>query len=239
NDLTDVLSRTDGQPRLATRLPGRQGPSLLAMLLGMLETTAHAAVPEGFKEFDWQAMLDHGIPADLIELGKARLNDLEDFQSGFINPYVLETAMVHPEFFRENLLIESDAAQIGWRHARRTLLDIFVRSREAGADVCLVVIPSTLQVSDSHYSLYERMLFDMDPRLLTTNRPQQLLADLCRQADVPIVDLLPAFREDPEDLYWLNDDHMSEKGHRLAWRVLREQYLDEWLARQTASADHP
>jgi hypothetical protein len=101
-------------------------------------------------------------------------------------------------------------------------------AHQAGAQVCLVAIPSTVQVSRSHYDFYRRACFELDDRLLISTTPQDRLAELCRRKRAAFVDLLAPFRQAAaagESLYWENDDHLSQAGHLLAFKVIDQQFL--------------
>jgi hypothetical protein len=254
NDLTDVINRPGGVPR-----SGQQASVFnlnvdrwSAPILALIETPAYArtapaqtaAQPSGqppdagvppLEAFNWQIFQHYGIDPELIELARQRLRYPNDVESGYVNPHLLGTALRDRDYIVDNILMESERARIIWDEIRRLLLESFVAARANGADVCLVVIPSTVQVNRSHYDFYRRCTFTVDERLLDSRRPQDALAELCRDAAVPIVDLLPAFRVSSGELYFLNDDHLNQAGHELAFKVLREQFLDDWCARHPAA----
>lgn len=86
------------------------------------------------------------------------------------------------------------------------------------------VMPQTLQINDSHHPFYRRVGFVIGPTFLTTNVPQDLLGEFCRQRRLRCHDLLPAFRRHRDrELYREDDDHWNLDGNRLAFELIRTE----------------
>jgi hypothetical protein len=155
---------------------------------------------------------------------KSRLDDIEETISSTaarpLNPFLLETARVLPQYINANILIEGSAAR-AWDDVGETLRRIKARTEELGAKLIIVVIPSTVQVNASHMEFYRNLGFEVDPRVLSSDRPQKLLARFCAEERLDLIDLLPAFRAaQPRELYLDNDDHWNTDGNRLATEVI-------------------
>ena len=108
-----------------------------------------------------------------------------------------------------------------------------------GAEFCVVVIPSTVQVDRSHYEFYRKATFVLDDRLAGSSTPQDRMKEFAAREQIRCIDLLPGFKTAPDTaaLYWENDDHLSEMGHILAFKTLREQFLDEWTEAQDPASE--
>jgi len=103
--------------------------------------------------------------------------------------------------------------------------------RGAGAKLVVLVIPDEFQVdAKKRATLCER--FELDEKEYDLEQPQRAVAELCRKADVPCVDVLPAFRAEGAQggLYLDLDTHWNAKGHALAGSILAP-VLERLLAR--------
>jgi hypothetical protein len=65
----------------------------------------------------------------------------------------------------------------------------------------------------------QRGRFDFD-------MPQSMLKEMFTEAGMPVIDLLPYFREDPRCLY-SNDTHWIPEGHALVAAAIYERLTDE------------
>jgi hypothetical protein len=162
----------------------------------------------GPPEFDFDAMLADGLDADLVE--RAR--------SGEVNPWLLLIPEdVRGRYLATNLLIESDESRAGALELRRILGEIDSETRAIGAGLLIVVFPATTQVSRSHFDFYERAGYDPDPRTLTGNAPQRMIAEYASALGAPVLDLLPVFRAHADEaLYRPYDSHLTARGNALA-----------------------
>jgi len=87
-----------------------------------------------------------------------------------------------------------------WERIRSQILEIQDAAEEHGARLLLVVFPTKSQVMSKDAPLV----------------PQEVLADFAQRIDIPIVDPLPAFREQGPSLVFADDfSHPSAFGHQL------------------------
>jgi hypothetical protein len=235
NDLTDVLYRPDDTPRRRDGLAPfvKLAPTPTAMLIRFLDPAATARAEEPADRFDWNKMLERGIAPDLIEKAKNRIKNPNDISPNCVNPHLLDLALNYPRYIVDNILMATPEAQGAWKKGKAQLEDIADLAEKRAADFCIVVIPSTVQVDRSHYEFYRKAAFELDDRLLDSTAPQDHVRSFCKARHIPCIDLLPRFKAAPNkrELYWENDDHLSEAGHVLAFKILSEQYLDAWTNR--------
>ena len=88
----------------------------------------------------------------------------------------------------------------------------------------LLVIPRSLQIYDWEFARWEKA-YHIPREQLELDRPQSVLAGWVAQSQVPLCDLLPAFRQHAEAhsgdrLFYYPDSHMNAAGHRLTAEVL-------------------
>jgi len=84
-----------------------------------------------------------------------------------------------------------------------------------GIDYLIFLIPRDVQVSKKEWTpLYEE---SMNEQLYQDTIPQKIFTDFAFVQNIPIINLLPAFRERySSELYFLTDPHWQKEGHRLA-----------------------
>ena len=98
-------------------------------------------------------------------------------------------------------------------------------ARGHGVPLVVAVVPMRHQIVEAR---------DLDPRLV--EHPNRLVSELASKAGLPVIDLLPAFRESAlaggPALYFRSDPHWTAEGHRLAGDALFDSLLAHgWIAR--------
>ena len=76
----------------------------------------------------------------------------------------------------------------------------------------VVLIPDENQINRD---LQQLLLIDQDRGKFDFEMPQSMLSEMFADAAIPVIDLLPYFRQDRQCLY-MNDTHWTTEGHKLA-----------------------
>lgn len=139
-----------------------------------------------------------------------------------VNPFLLAMA---PErkatFLADNLLMETESNRRAAARLVDILSDVNSISQSIGARLLIVIFPETTQVNHSHFEFYQKAGLTTDERTLNTAVPQELIKDAGFRLDIPVLDLLPAFRERMEqELYRDNDMHFNDEGDALAAELI-------------------
>jgi lysophospholipase L1-like esterase len=97
-----------------------------------------------------------------------------------------------------------------WPDERATLLAMRDRARSGGASFLVLAVPWEPQ---------------LDPAVLAPERdvalkPQRMLADVCAEADVPLLDLAPAFEAHAGTRLYVDGIHLTREGHEIAAREI-------------------
>jgi hypothetical protein len=93
-------------------------------------------------------------------------------------------------------------------------------AREHGASVGIVLLPIAHQLSDTTFALFRRQARDTTVPM-DLERPQLLVKAIADSLGIPVIDLLPGFRQwvtqhPDSSLYLKWDGHWNATGHRLA-----------------------
>jgi hypothetical protein len=96
-----------------------------------------------------------------------------------------------------------------WDTTRRLLDQVVDTTRQHGVKFVLVVLPIRWQT------------LAPDPNIEA--RYQQVMASYVREQSIPEVDLLEAFTENRDDELFVDDYHLSERGHSVAMTAMLEQ----------------
>lgn len=117
------------------------------------------------------------------------------------------------------------AGSPAWDVTADILSELHRDIRARGIPALFVLIPSHYQVEPDRLREHARAL-GIDPARLDAEQPNRLLGERLRRRGIPVVDLLPVFREAAEggaELYGRIDPHFSPEGHRAMWRETREK----------------
>ena len=138
-----------------------------------------------------------------------------------VNPFLFDLGREKPNYILDNLLIATEENQNAWRETRSILAKIHRLSQEMNAKLVIVIYPHTVQINRSHFDFFRKLHFNLDENTLTSDKPQGLLKDFCRQKEIPCLDLLPAFRQSRDaEFYQPFDDHLNARGSKKAARSI-------------------
>jgi hypothetical protein len=115
------------------------------------------------------------------------------------------------------------------RQRARTSIEQIARIARSGAadgiPVAVVLIPDENQLNEA---LQRELLSGAERAEYDFAMPQRMLTELFAKEGIPVIDLLPAFEQDPRCLY-MNDTHWTEEGHALAGSVIYRSLLDSGI----------
>lgn len=165
----------------------------------------------GPRPFDWDAFARAGIDPGLIE----------DAKQQRINPYLMELSVRSPEHLLDNILMERDVNRRAWLRVQDLLDALREECRARGARLLIAVFPRSIQIDRSLFGFFEKLKFQLDARTLETARPQEGMAAYAARSGVPVLDLLPEFRQRRSvPLYRKSDDHLNRAGNAVAAELL-------------------
>ena len=236
NDLSDVFYRKEQIPRqpkhnetyvvAGEAAPVEESPVAVQKDSG----AAEKPMPVGNK-FDWEKFKQSGIDSIYIEYAKNRIRYPSRIGTEYINPHLLVLASWKPTYLTDNILMESAESLMGWYYTLVQYESLLNEANEIGADVHFIVIPSTVQVDTSHNAMYRNLLFEVRDELVASTKPQARLKEFAEYSNAYFHDVLPLLeaQSNTEDLYFVNDDHLSAKGHQLIFEQVKKDILDPYL----------
>lgn len=231
NDLTDVMLRNDDTPKINTH------PFYSTKKQKQEKPKNFEDVPEGYdieaalSRFDWEKFKAKGIDSTMIEYAKNRLRNPNKIGPEYVNPYVLNMAAWNDNYLIDNNMINSNKSKGAWYKILKKFEAIMRITDDLGAELCIVSIPSTVQVDTSHFEFYKKNTFVTPYELTKANKPQKLLEDFTKASGITYVNLLPLFKKhkNTASLYFENDDHLSEIGHNYAFTFVEKEILLPFL----------
>ena len=163
------------------------------------------------KAFNYKKFSAYGIKSESIALAK----------SGKLNPWLLEASVKDKDYLADNILIETKDSMIAWEKTKELLCEIKELCNKINSQFVIIIFPSTVQVDRSHYVFYKNLGFNIDERMLFSDKPQRLLKDFCNDNNIAYLDLLAHFkREGQTDLYSENDDHLNKIGNAFSTKII-------------------
>lgn len=140
-----------------------------------------------------------------------------------MNPFLLEMLHKHPEYFRLNLLMEGEGAEAAWSRSRQLFGELVTLAKESHAKVLFNIFPSPVQLSGSHVDFLKKLGYDIDRRVLGTTLPQKRFMEFCQGEKLYCNDLTRELRKHGNEKLFLDyDDHLTLRGHELAFTLIRE-----------------
>lgn len=215
NDLTDTVNHNMYNATTGTRLKGLVRDAVRGLYI-------YNFYLQKRNQLGWSTASAAAPPLGDIAVDE-RL--LKAHKEGRVPEHHLWTASnnTQPNFYLENLLIESVQSQEGWRRIEALLDGMRDASMAHGAKLSIVVFPAALQVSKSDFAFAEMIGMRTSEETLTGNEPQRRLLEYCASRKIACLDLLPVFRKHRDKrLYLEYDDHLSLAGNKLAAQAISE-----------------
>jgi hypothetical protein len=111
----------------------------------------------------------------------------------------------------------------GWELTDHLLGAIRDTSKALGSQMAVVLLPLRYQLADTTFASFEKQV-GKPPDQMGMYQPQTMVRRMADSLHVPVVDLLPAFRQrtaaSKAPLYLDWDGHWNDAGHRLAADVV-------------------
>jgi len=246
NDLTDVMLRNDDIPRKPTRkvtyIESKKDIEQKDENREYRFSSDQPVMSSEKKEsklnkskFSWEKFRKLGMDSTIIQYAKNRVYFPNKIGPTFVNPHILVMGSWHNNYLFDNTMIESSGSKYTWFRILKIYEDILSYANSIKAEVCFVVIPSTIQVDDSHYDFYRKITFKVSDKLKNANKPQELHKEFAEASGINFLDLLPHFKNhsNTAELYFENDDHLSEKGHMYAYDLVEEKILIPLLKQES------
>ena len=130
-----------------------------------------------------------------------------------------------PLFQREPPAMWDDA----WQVTRAILRELRSEVTRHGAQLFVVTVPTAFQV---HPEIWEERLGANDSLRRIDwllDHPNEYLSQVCKEEQIPILDLLPLMRNEARNtsslLYFFRDNHWNESGHQFAAMRVAEALL--------------
>jgi lysophospholipase L1-like esterase len=102
--------------------------------------------------------------------------------------------------------------------------------RKLGGTLLVVAMPSPLMVYPETYGEILKIVGPQDPRvkdfLGDVSRPQRIMQQICEEAHIPFLDLLPVLAEHrAESLYIPREGHLTKRGHEVVAGALAVELI--------------
>jgi lysophospholipase L1-like esterase len=139
-------------------------------------------------------------------------------------------------YVAEPYVTDDGQAAALWQPTREALESLIGACRKAGLPLAVLLIPDYAQVVPSAWA---RLMAAAGPEKgrYEADAPNRRLVQFLESENVPVLDLLPAFRAepDPKGLYLSLDRHWTVRGHEVASRAAAP-FISRWLETTPASA---
>lgn len=222
NDLTNTQDSRWNKPNLKTRIAKTVYPFLRELYTYyFIKEKTNILFP---KVFNYEKFLASGMDEAVISLIK----------KGHANAWLLEASLKNKNYFFDNILMDSKGNTMTWEKIKQLLSEIKERCDKIKSEFVIIIFPSTVQVNRSQYGFYKKLKFNIDDRLLSSNKPQKLLKEFCAEKNIPCLDLLTYFKVADKELYRANDDHLNEAGNRLSARIIIDFLLKTTHLKESA-----
>ena len=236
NDISDIIYRPNDDPKKPThgvaseKLRQPKAVKKEAIKLPGNKESKQQSGHANKAPFDWKKFREQGIDSMMIEYAKNRIGKPGAFGPEYVNPHLLVTATWQSDFLFDNNAMSTPGSRYGWYRTLKLYDDIIDYADSEDVPLYIVTIPSTVQVDSSHYDFYRKLTFRVSNERMYPDKPQRMMEIFGEFAGFYHIDLLPTFRahDSTQSLYFVNDDHLSSKGHALAFEKVRKELFQPY-----------
>jgi lysophospholipase L1-like esterase len=125
----------------------------------------------------------------------------------------------------QQLYFESfpDEKERAMQIAKKYLLQIIDICKQENIRLIITLLPSKIEVKPEFHQ-HIQTLFDLDDKTMNTNRElTETLMEFLQEQQVEYYDLLPAFENTTEKVFWDEDLHINPKGHEMVAEFIFEK----------------
>lgn len=223
---------TDDELQYLTSYGLKYQPDLVVVAM-----TLHNDISENMRE-TWHTMREGALveqPRQPMSFLRYKVVELKAYIATRFQTYQLWRRAMHRGEIRQagqqlnshivQLFLEPTPERIGWglEFTGRLLQRMKSEAGERGAGLVLVLLPLRVQISDSSFAEFV-LRAGLDDAAMSIGKPQQAVTAIADSLRIPVIDLLPSFRQwtadSVEQLYLPWDGHWNEAGHRLAASIV-------------------
>lgn len=145
--------------------------------------------------------------------------------------YALWKIGLRPYYFPEVFAVADTPHTLqSWEFTKNVLRDLVHLAASRGTRTVVVIIPTYYQVHEEYWREYVRV-YNIRQDTVDLLKPQRILKQFAEELGVPVLDLLPRFREvgTGTTLYFKIDGHWNSDGQRLAGEELHRFLVSRQL----------
>ncbi|WP_320178444.1 hypothetical protein [Roseovarius pacificus] len=160
--------------------------------------------------------------------------DIKDlYLAGKINPWMIAEAAENNDCFTGVTDLEDPDTRMKINALGWFLSEIKDCAARAGASTLVLSVPNGVYDNRPLFERVQRLGYDVDPKILKTDAPDQAARMACEAAGVPLIVVTDVFhkRFDDPTLYFEHDHHFTPKGNRF-YATTIAPYVEEAVRAQ-------
>ena len=145
----------------------------------------------------------------------SRLREL--YAQGDVNPGIVYYAFRRPRYLVDTVNPDVPLTRTNLAELTRCLAQIRRAAEHYGARTIAISIPYRVYITAPDMEAMREFGFDVDPALIGSDKPDEMIRAAAGRAGVPFVDVTSSFRAEAKDseLYFPVDGHFNASGARL------------------------
>ena len=235
DDVFNMAMRAAPQPRPTLRnragaVVGRLLPHWLGAIRRLQQSPSvqdsdglHAIMTGQTRDY----LLDN--PAERARFDALPQEVREAFEAGDVTTLLLHDSRRRPRFFTLGATPNAPETQEAIAVVARHLGTIREIAGEYGARVLAVAVPNGAYTDPRVQDTLRAVGFEMPPELLTTHGMDDVLAESCARAGIPLIKVTDFMREAArqQEFYYPLDGHLNENGQRLFAEALAGELVTQ------------
>jgi lysophospholipase L1-like esterase len=193
--------------------------SWLEQSLALMQGDFRGAISGQQIQIAWQAEAS-GMQRRFSPELKARLAALDPdirrlYEAGLINPHRIQIALFIPDYYLATVELTDPANQRRVALLKTALERINHVATAQQAAVLVLAVPQGIYVNQDYLAEAQRLGYQADPLLLSSDLPDRPIAQAAEQTGLPFVSALEPFRQSQARLFYPIDSHFTPAGHEL------------------------
>lgn len=151
------------------------------------------------------------------------------FHSGELNPYLIQMAVVHPDFLMELSSLDSERTNDLIQRMSNCLKVIKQTGLRCDVQsIAVVSIPYCIYACEKNYKSGLLFGYKLAPTMLSDTNADAAISLACQKAHIPFISVTESFRHfaKKDNLFYAYDGHFNAQGHAVYAKLITPAVID-------------
>lgn len=144
---------------------------------------------------------------------------------GVDKSYIMN-AIRYPEYYYDSITLESNEIKESFEKSKDYFIKINNYAKENNKELIILLIPSSMQLTDTSYQFLQDIGYKITPELLDNTNIQDESISFFNTQSINYIDLHPPLKQTTKLLFFTTDLHFTEEGHQIVAEEIAKSLIN-------------